>query len=211
MIFTLDHLQISISLSKEAMSRGSASASNADDAFRVFLKEDDILDVLSSFNRLCESVGLPEPRHHASVYKMLKSAVQTVEAVKLWKLLDERAAHSEYGTPDGRVCRNKTVRKNGFCVNWNVCWGLTLPFYFLETGVLLDVNSNVCWVLTLGLFFLLFLRTVSSVKVAVANTSFGQVSFRTGFNFYIISCSKLTNSEYSLTIWHNHPFLNKPT
>ena len=62
--------------------------------------------ILSTFQQLCEQVGLSHADHR-HFYRRLRARVCTWKAQALWVKLDKRAAHKEYRRGD--ACSNTNV------------------------------------------------------------------------------------------------------
>lgn len=62
--------------------------------------------IISSFQQLCDSVGLSHADHR-NFYRKLRARINTWKAHALWVKLDKRANHKEYRR--GEACANTKV------------------------------------------------------------------------------------------------------
>lgn len=62
--------------------------------------------IISSFQQLCDYVGLSHADHR-NFYRKLRSRIHTWKAHALWTKLDKRASHKEYRR--GEACANTKV------------------------------------------------------------------------------------------------------
>lgn len=74
--------------------------------FESFLQAQQCRDVLTSFQGLCEALGL-QPGGGLSQYHKIKAQLNYWSAKSLWAKLDKRASHSVY--QQGRACLNIKV------------------------------------------------------------------------------------------------------
>ncbi|KAL3883915.1 hypothetical protein ACJMK2_030141 [Sinanodonta woodiana] len=74
--------------------------------FNNFVNSNTCKNILSSFNALCEAVGLKHADHRY-FYRRLKSRINSWQAQSLWVKLDKRASHKEYRKQES--CANTRV------------------------------------------------------------------------------------------------------
>lgn len=92
--------------SHDAADGTSGAASARDQLFAQFSEVTDLQEILTTFSALCSEIGV-DPTAHEGFYDSLKRELTSWKCQDLFKLLDERAQLSEYGSQT--ACKGKRV------------------------------------------------------------------------------------------------------
>lgn len=103
-------MQVKLTMSEETAAPAGADRSSARDAlFTKFSEETDPQGILKTFGELCAEIGL-DPAQYEGFFEAFKASFTSWKASAVFQLLEGRAKHPDYNTPQGgKGCAGKRV------------------------------------------------------------------------------------------------------